>query len=93
MNTTAEDTRRLADDTLDQLHGTLGRTKARVSDYAARGADRMRDLGEGMRDQMDRTAERTVGYVRDEPVKSLLMAAGVGALIAVAIAAMARNRY
>ncbi len=93
MNTTSEDTRRLADDTLEQLHGTLGRTKARMSDAAVRGAERVRDLTDGMRDQMDRAGERTVGYVRDEPVKSLLMAAGVGALLALAVAMVARNRY
>lgn len=93
MNTTSEDTRRLADDTLEQLHGTIGRTKARVGEAAHRSAERMRDLSEGVRVQMDRAGERTVGYVRDEPVKSLLMAAGIGALIAVAIATMARNRY
>lgn len=93
MNTTSSDTRRLADDTLDQLHGRVDRTRAQMSDLTRRSADRMREVRDDVRHQMDVAGERTVGYVRDEPVKSLLMAAGVGALLALAVAMVARNRY
>lgn len=93
MNTTTEDARRLADETLDQLHGTMDRTRAQVSDAARRSAERMRDWRDGMREQVGRAEERTVGYVKDEPLKSLALAAGFGALIALAVAAISRNRH
>ena len=90
---TLERGRHIADETLEALHGTVDRTRSRVSELAQRGAERARALREDMRDRVDLASERTVGYVKDEPMKSMLMAAAAGAAIALLMRALAKRRY
>lgn len=72
--------RRLADDALEALHGGLDSAESR-----------MRAVREDLREQLWRAGSRSAGYVRDEPVKSLLMAAAAGALVALAVRALTRR--
>lgn len=89
MSNTMERTRdELSADTAPRLE----RAKARVEDLAARSAERMRGLRDDVLDRADRYGSRTAGYVKDEPMKSLLMAAAAGAAIALLARALAGRR-
>lgn len=97
MNTTMERTRdELADaaqSAADQASPKLQRARARAEEWAAQGAHRMRDLRDDVLDRADRVSSTTVGYVKDEPVKSLLMAAALGAAVALLARTLMRSRY
>lgn len=80
MDDARRSSRRLADDTLEALHGGMTQAQSRA-----------RDLADGVRDQLAWGRDRTAGYVKDEPVKALLMAAAAGALVAIAVRAMTRR--
>ncbi|MGE0097561.1 MAG: hypothetical protein AB7S86_04360 [Hydrogenophaga sp.] len=60
-----------------------------LSDRVARAAHNGIDT---VRHQASRVGEQTVGYVRDEPVKSLMAAAAVGALAGLLIGWLGRSR-
>lgn len=79
--------------TIDTLHegisslresvpNAIGRTAAQVQSAAQRGLDRARETGQHMRERAQYAGDQTVGYIRDEPVKSILIAAAAGAALA-----------
>jgi ElaB/YqjD/DUF883 family membrane-anchored ribosome-binding protein len=53
----------------------------RAADAAHQGAQWVRESSERARQQVSRISDRAVGQVRDEPVRSVLMAAAAGALL------------
>ena len=59
----------------------LRRVGERARDLAQDSAEALRDTAAGMRDRSLRAVDSTRGYVRDEPLKSLLVAAAVGAVV------------
>jgi len=72
----------------------IDRLTERASDAARAGAEWARDSGDRVRDRMLRASDRTVTYVRDEPVRAVLMAVAVGTvLFAVARMLSRRDRY
>ena len=88
MARSAEDLRRDVEPVLDQASEQIG-------DLAHRGADAVRRAAQQLRDGADRASTRTVDYIKDEPLKALLMAAAAGAVLAavVSLASQARRRY
>jgi len=64
-------------------------TATDVSDRVARAAHHSIDT---LRHQASRVGDQTVGYVRDEPVKSLMAAVAVGALAALLIGWLGSSR-
>ncbi len=75
---------RLADSATDWTHQAapvVHRLTERATDLANHGIDWMRDRSDRVRTEVARASDRTVGYVRDEPARSLLMAAAAGAVI------------
>jgi ElaB/YqjD/DUF883 family membrane-anchored ribosome-binding protein len=64
-------------------------TAGDMSDRVARAAHNSIDT---LRHQASRVGDQTVGYVRDEPVKSLLAAAAVGAMAALLLGWLGRSR-
>lgn len=95
--------RKAADGALDSLQdkasqlaavapGTLSRVAAQIDDLTRRGMERAQTATETARDQASRAGDRTVGYIRDEPVKSVLIAAAAGAAIAALIGMVSRTR-
>ncbi len=83
-------------DKADQLAGvapgTLSRIAAQSDELTRRSIERAREASEVAKDQAARAGDRTVGYIRDEPVKSVLIAVAAGAAIAALIGALARTR-
>lgn len=59
----------------------FGRAAGRVGDAARRGWD-------GARQRVDAAGERTTDYIQHEPVRSVLVAAAAGAVIALLIGAL-----
>ena len=66
----------------------------RARDYANDGYDAARERAAALRDRSQQAVESTRGYVQDEPIKSLLIAAAVGAAVIalVEVVRIRRNR-
>ena len=78
----------LRSDTPDALH----RAAAQVDDLARRSLERARDVGADLRHRVERSGDRTVGYIQDQPVKSMVIALAAGAGLAALIGLLARSR-
>jgi len=85
-------TQRLANSALDNLADSanglrsgmepmIDRASVRVSELAHRGADAVRHRSQQLRESADAASARTRGYIVDEPVKAVLIAAAAGAAI------------
>ena len=72
----------------------LSRVTQQAKGYANDGYDAARQQAAALRERGERAVESTRGYVRDEPVKSLLIAAAVGAAVIalVEVVRIRRNR-
>jgi ElaB/YqjD/DUF883 family membrane-anchored ribosome-binding protein len=85
-------TQHMANEALDSLAGSvqdlrqqasplLDRTSARASALAQRGVDAVRGSSQHWREQAHRASDGTLNYIKDEPVKSMLIAAATGAAL------------
>lgn len=95
--------RRAADGALDALHdkvdalhdlipGVFGRAAARVDDLTRRGVERARQTSYDVRDRVGHAGDVTVAYIKDEPMKSILIAAAAGAALATLAGVLSRSR-
>ena len=95
--------RRVANDALDSLESSVDtlcesvpaaftRAAAQVEEITRRGLDRAKEASLGVRNQMHLAGDRTVGYIKDEPVKSVLIAAATGAAVALLVGWAMRSR-
>lgn len=96
-------TQRVANQALDSLSGSvqdmrsqaapmLNRTSDQIGALAQRGVDAVRDSSQQLRDKALRASDSAVGYVKDEPVKAMLIAAATGAALMALLGLMARSR-
>ncbi len=58
---------------------------------AQRGVAAVRDSSQHMVDRAHQASDRTVAYIRDEPVKSILVAAAAGAALMVLVGLLTRR--
>ena len=72
----------------------LSRWNEKARSAASDGYDAAREQAAALRDRSQRAVESTRGYVADEPIKSLLIAAAVGAAVIalVEVVRVRRNR-
>ena len=70
----------------------LSRIAAQLEDLSRRTLDRTRRAGTQAREQALRAGDATVGYIKDEPVKAVLIAATAGAVAAGLFTWMTRSR-
>jgi ElaB/YqjD/DUF883 family membrane-anchored ribosome-binding protein len=70
----------------------LTRAAAQVEELTRRSMERAHDASIQVREQAQAAGDKTVGYVRAEPVKSMLMAAAAGAAAAALIGWLASSR-
>lgn len=95
--------RKAADSALDSLQdkashlatvapGTLSKVAAQIDELTNRGVERAKAASATAREQAARAGDRTVSYIKDEPVKSVLIAAAAGAAIAALIGLVARTK-
>jgi len=92
------DTRTALDSAVDGLQSAYGdakplfsRATQRARELAHDGYDSARERAVALRDRSAQAVESTRGYVKDEPIKSLLIAAAVGAAV-IALVEMVRIR-
>lgn len=94
--------RRVANDALDQVESAIDSARGNVQPVIAklasqaetlarRGLDAVRDGAHQVRERATGYGDMTVRYVRDEPVKSVLMAAAAGAAV-VALVSLINSR-
>lgn len=97
-------TRRVANEALDALQSgvdhlrdatptAFGRAAAQVEELTRRGLERAREATAGVQDQVHRAGDRTVDYIRDEPVKAVLIAAATGAAVALLVGMLMRSHH
>ena len=72
----------------------LSRYAQRARDYASDGYDAARERAAALKERGAQAVDSTRGYVQDEPIKSLLIAAAVGAAVIalVEVVRIRRNR-
>ena len=70
----------------------MNRAAEQVSTLAKRATDAARDSTHQLRDKAVRASDTTVTYVKDEPVKSMLIAAATGAVLMAVISMLTRRR-
>ena len=100
---TIRTTQRAADDAMNGLSDKveelrsqtaplLNRVSSQAEAAARRGMEAVRDTSQQLRDRAMRASDSTVGYIKDEPIKSMLIAAATGALLMGLISLMTRSR-
>lgn len=70
------------DDLRQAIPSTVHRVTGQVDELARRSIDRARATGLQVKDKVVLAGDRSVGYIRDEPVKSVLIAVAAGAALA-----------
>ena len=76
----------------DMAVPALNRTGEQIGALAQRGVDAVRGGSQQLRDSAQRASDTTVGYIKDEPVKAVLIAAATGAALMALIGLMTRSR-
>jgi ElaB/YqjD/DUF883 family membrane-anchored ribosome-binding protein len=80
------------DDLHDQAAPLLSRVSSQAEAAARRGIEAVRDTSQQLRERALRVSDSAVGYVKDEPIKAMLIAAATGALLMGIVALMSRSR-
>ena len=79
-------------DVRNQAAPLLNRASDQASALARRGVDAVRDTSQQLRDKALRASDTTVQYIKDEPVKSMFIAAATGAALMALVSLLARSR-
>lgn len=79
------------DDAKNLAAPLINRLTAQAEAAARRGADVVRDTSAQLRDKATKAQETTVGYIQDEPVKAMLIAAATGAALMALISLVTRS--
>lgn len=78
-------------DTRDRAAPVLNRITDQASDLAHRGADTLRQGSQQLREKAKHASESTVTYIKQEPVKAMLIAAATGAALMALVSLMSRS--
>jgi len=70
----------------------LERASHQISSLAHDGMDAVRDSSRQLRDSARKASKHTVGYIRQEPVKAMLLAAATGAALMALVSLVTRSR-
>jgi len=96
-------TQRATTDALDALANSVKDLRNQVAPLLSRGSEQIgaltqrsvnavRDGTQQVRDTAQRASDSTVGYIRDEPVKAMLIAAATGAALMALVGLLTRAR-
>ncbi|MEO7055181.1 MAG: hypothetical protein ABI281_13010 [Caldimonas sp.] len=80
------------DEVRSQAAPMLSKVTSQAEAAARRGIDAVRDTSQQLREKAVQVSDTTVAYVKDEPIKAMLIAAATGALLMALISMMARSR-
>jgi len=70
----------------------LERASEQVSAMAHRGMDSVRETSHQLRVKAEHASDTTVNYIKEEPVKAVLIAAATGAVLMALVSLVARSR-
>ena len=70
----------------------INRLTSQAENVAHRGVDAVRDASAQVREKALKASDTTVSYIKDEPVKSMLIAAATGAALMALIGLLSRSR-
>jgi ElaB/YqjD/DUF883 family membrane-anchored ribosome-binding protein len=87
-----ESTKHLASQAIDKAGETVRDLRYGATDLARRGASTVSEATAAAQRQLGHYAQATGRYVSEEPVKSALIAAAIGAAVAALVLAIRRNR-
>jgi ElaB/YqjD/DUF883 family membrane-anchored ribosome-binding protein len=101
-NSAIRSTQNVANATLDRLSDKvedarsqaaplLNRWSSQAEAAARRSADAVRETSAQLRDRAMQASDTTVGYIKDEPIRAVLIAAATGAALMALIALMSRS--
>lgn len=79
-------------DLRDQTIPLLNRVASEAEALARRGLDSVRETSAQLRDRAAKVSDNTAGYIKDEPMKSMLIAAATGAALMALVSLVTRNR-
>ncbi len=79
------------DSARDQAAPIIERLASQAGAAAQRGADAVRETSAQLREKALRAQDTTVGYIKDEPVKAMLIAAATGAVLMALVSLMGRS--
>jgi len=80
------------EDARSQAGPLLNRLTTQAEMAARRGVDAVRDTSAQLREKALQASDTTVGYIRSEPVKAMLIAAATGAALMALIGLLSRSR-
>jgi len=80
------------DDVRSQAAPMLSKVTSQAEAAARRGMDAVRDTSQQLRDKATQASDMTAAYVKDEPIKAMLIAAATGAMLMGIVTMMARSR-
>ena len=85
--------RRSVDETIRSSQQAAHRAVDRMADRVGRGASALRDGSEHLRERARHVADSTIVHIRQDPMKSVLIAGAVGAVLGLLLAGSGRSRY
>jgi ElaB/YqjD/DUF883 family membrane-anchored ribosome-binding protein len=77
----------------DQAAPLINRISSQAEAAARRSMDAVRDTSAQLKDKALRAQDTTVGYIKDEPVKAMLIAAATGAALMALVGLLSRSRH
>ena len=80
------------DEVRSQATPILNKVTSQAEAAARRGMDAVRDTSQQLRDKAVQASDMTVAYVKDEPIKAMLIAAATGAVLMGIVSLMSRSR-
>ncbi len=80
------------DDARSQAGPMLNKVTSQAEAAARRGMEAVRDTSQQLREKAMQAQDLTVAYVKDEPIKAMLIAAATGALLMGIISMLGRSR-
>ena len=81
------------DSVRDQAAPLINRLSSQAENAARRGVEAVRDTSAQLRDKAQQASDSTVSYIKDEPVKAMLIAAATGAALMALISLIGRSRH
>ena len=77
---------------IDSMSDTAKHGAQQISEFAQRGTDSVIQASQAVANQATRASKVAVHYIQDEPVKSMLIAAAVGASLMALVTLASRSR-
>ena len=80
------------EDVRSQAAPLINKLTTQAQEAARRSVDAVRETSAQLKDRALRASDATVGYIKDEPVKSMLIAAATGAALMALLSLVTRSR-